>query len=321
MRACGRLTDVKGLMVGHWTDVDGGTGCTVVLCEIPFIASVDVRGGAPGTRETDLLAPGRLVERVDAILLAGGSAFGLGAAEGVVRWLHERGRGHPTGVIPVPIVPAAIIFDLGVGRPVWPDASAGYSAVDSATVEFERGCVGVGTGATVGKSSGPYLATKGGVGTASMEIPGGLIVGALVVVNALGNVTDPETGRVIAGARSPDGGFVGAGDWAGVGWEAAAMGNTTLGVVATNANLDRCGAYRMAQVAHDGLARTIRPSHTQFDGDTVFSVATGERDADLSLICAAAADALAASVLDAVRSATALHGFPASGELLSEGTQ
>ena len=191
----GSLTDIAGLSVGHWSDFDALTGCTVVLCERPFTASVEVRGGAPGTRETDLLAPGRLVERIDAILLAGGSAFGLAAADGVVRWLHERGRGHPTAVMPVPIVPAAIIYDLNVGAPSWPNGDAGYAAVAAAGVAFERGCVGAGVGATVGKFAPGGTPMKSGLGTASLHGPSGLRVGALAVVNALGNVVDPRRRR------------------------------------------------------------------------------------------------------------------------------
>ena len=189
------LTDVGGLLVGHWTDPESITGCTVVLCEEPHPASVDVRGGAPGTRETDLLAPGRLVERVDAIVLSGGSAFGLAAAQGTVQWLYEHGRGFPTGVVPVPIVPAAIIFDLWLGRPEWPGPEAGYAATAAASPLFETGCVGAGTGATIGKFAGLAAAMKSGIGTASLTTVDGLVVAALMVVNALGSVVDPSTGR------------------------------------------------------------------------------------------------------------------------------
>ncbi len=307
----GCLTDIEGLLVGHWTDEANLTGCTVVWCQEPFVASVDVRGGAPGTRETDLLAPGRLVERVDAILLTGGSAFGLAAADGVMRRLGEQGRGHPTGVIPVPIVPTAVIFDLGLGEPVWPGPEAGYAAAVAAEREFATGCVGAGTGASVGKFLGPAAAMKSGLGTACLLGPGSLRVAALAVVNALGNVIDPETGRAIAGARSPEGGLVDFGGVQGVRPLTASLENTVIAVVATNAELDRAGAWRLAQIAQDGLARSIRPAHTQLDGDTVFSLATGEVAADLSLVAAMAVDALAASVVDAVRSATGMGGLPA----------
>jgi L-aminopeptidase/D-esterase-like protein len=314
MTPFGKLTDIPGLLVGHWTDPDALTGCTVVRGERRLLASGEVRGGAPGTRETDLLWPGRLVERVDAILLGGGSAFGLGAADGVMRYFVEQGQGHPTAVMPVPIVPAAIIFDLGLGRPEWPGPDAGYQAAQSASVEFECGSVGAGTGATVGKFLGFGRATKSGLGTSCLEGPGGLRVGALVAVNALGCVVDLDTGRVVAGARG-DGGFIpfsGRPPQLPIGRE---PGNTVVAVVATNARMDRAGAWRMAQAAHDGIARAVHPAHTIYDGDTVFSLATEEVDADPLLVQSLAADALAAAILHGVLSATGAGGLPAAGDL------
>jgi len=314
----GQLSDVSGIRVGHWTDRESLTGCSVILCEQPFVCSVDVRGGAPGTRETDLLVPGRLVEQVDAIVLAGGSAFGLAAADGVMRWLHERGRGYPTGVVPVPIVPAAIIFDLGLGRPAWPDAAAGYAAAAAAAREFETGCVGAGTGASVGKFLDPLQATKSGLGTASLRGPGGLIVAALAVVNALGNVVRSPDSKVIAGARLPTGGFA---DFMSQHIQPAPpFGNTVIGVVATNATLSRPGAQRVAQVAHDGIARAIRPAHTLHDGDTIFVLATGEVGADLSLVGEFGAEAFALAIVNAVLTATACGGLPAARDVAGVGS-
>lgn len=304
----GSLTDVTGITVGHWTDGEALTGCTVVMCEQPFVASGDVRGGAPGTRETDLLAPGRLVERVDAIVLAGGSAFGLAAADGVMQYLREKGRGHPTAAMPVPIVPAAIIYDLDIGRPEWPTAESGYRAAAAAERNFACGCVGAGTGATVGKMLGPAQATKSGLGTASVQGPGGLVVGALAVVNSLGNVHDPDTGAMIAGARPP------AEDAADPG-----VGNTLVAVVATNAALDRAQAWRLAQTAHDGMALAVRPAHTLYDGDTVFSLATGEVPANPVIVAVLSVQALASAIVHAVRSATSAGGLPAASDLTSDG--
>ncbi len=307
IRPSGSLTDVPGVLVGHWTDENALTGCTVILCRKPHIASVDVRGGGPGTRETDLLLPGRLVERVDAIVLAGGSAFGLAAADGVMQFLHERGRGHPTAVMPVPIVPAAIIYDLGIGRPEWPTPASGYQAAASAGAAFECGCVGAGTGATVGKMLGPAAATKSGIGTASLAGPNGVVVGALAVVNSLGNVHDPDTGELLAGSR-PDAQQVAPG-------APRSVGNTLIAVVATNAILDRSQAWRMAQTAHDGMARAVRPVHTLYDGDTVFSLATGEVAADPVMVAALSVDAMGAAIVHAVLSATGAGGLPAASDL------
>ena len=309
------LTAISGLMVGHHTLAQRPTGCSVVLCPQGAVAGVDVRGAAPGTRETDLLAPGNTVPHVHAILLSGGSAFGLDAATGVMRWLEERGHGLRVGPACVPIVPAAVIFDLGVGdHRLRPDAQAGYAACDQASADpVPSGNVGAGAGATVGKVFGPELAMKGGVGHALIEV-GPWQVGALIVCNALGDVVNPDNGEVVAGARtsatslerlniqqallkgkSPTAPMKGA--------------NTTIGVVACNARLDKAQAARLATAGHDGLARTIKPVHTPMDGDTLFGLATGicEQTPDPMLLCAMAAEAVTQATLNAVRSATGLR--------------
>jgi len=302
------LTAVKGISVGHTTLAEAATGCTVILCPEGAVAGVDVRGSAPGTRETDLLHPVNTVQMVHAILLTGGSAFGLAAADGVMRWLEERRIGFDVGVAVVPIVPAAVLFDLMIGRAdVRPTAADGYAACDAATTDpVARGSVGAGTGATVGKLFGPAFAAKTGIGSAARTIHGGITVAALVALNAFGDVVDPANGTIIAGARRPDGspGFADTmahlhGDLAGT---MLAFGqNTTLAVVATNAALTKSAATKMAQMAHDGLARTIRPIHTMLDGDTIFALGTGKADAsaDVSVLGAVAAAVLADAVLDA----------------------
>ncbi|MGH2495165.1 MAG: P1 family peptidase [Ktedonobacteraceae bacterium] len=308
------ITDIPGIRVGHDTNLEAGTGCTVILCDTPATGGVDVRGGAPATRETDLLRPMNLVEGINAIVLTGGSAFGLDAASGVMRYLEERGIGHDTGVARVPIVPAAAIFDLAFGSAsIRPDAASGYRACEQASGDaVEQGTIGAGTGATVGKMAGPAFMMKGGLGSASMQLADGSIVGAVVVVNALGDIIDPQTQKTIAGARNPDGhGFLAANPF----------GNTTIAVVATSAALTREQANKMAQMAHDGMAQTIRPAHTMFDGDTVFALALGPTSQQLhdsplaaihiSAIGAAAAATLARAIVKAVRNATPLHGVPA----------
>lgn len=314
------LTRVPGILVGHYTDTDAATGCTVILTPTGAIGGVDVRGGAPGTRETDLLAPTCMVERVNAIMLSGGSAFGLAAADGAMRWLEERGYGFDVTVAKVPIVPAAILFDLGVGRAdVRPDAAAGYAACEAASAgPIAEGTVGAGTGATVGKLLGFASCTKGGVGTAARQLPDGLIVAALVAVNALGDVVDPATGVVVAGARGVDGrSFPGAVNVLGAtsAPQPALMSNTTLAVVATNAQLTKATATKVAQMAHDGYARAIRPVHTPQDGDTCFVLSLGEHSASLSLIGLLAAEVVAEAIVRAVKAATGLHGIPAASEL------
>lgn len=317
------LTDVPGLKVGHWSDLEAATGCTVVLCPEGAVAGVDVRGSAPGTRETDLLDPVCMVDKVHAVLLGGGSAFGLAAADGVMRWLEEHNYGFDVGVAKVPIVPAAILFDLPLGRAdIRPDAAAGYAACQAATDgPVPQGNVGAGTGATVGKALGFQQATKAGLGAASKAIGDGIVIAALVAVNAFGDVYNPDTQQIIAGTRRPDGGFadtvkVAQAMAGGTLADLLAGANTTLAVVATNAALTKSGATKVAQMAHDGLARTIRPIHTHFDGDTVFALSLGSKQTDLSLVGALAADVLADAVVSAVMSAESLGGLPSARELL-----
>lgn len=308
------ITDVPGIRVGHVTDREALTGCTVVLCPTKgAVGGVDQRGGAPGTRETDLLRPMHMVQRVHAVLLAGGSAFGLDAASGVVRWLEEKGVGFDARAAKVPIVPAAILFDLEVGDArVRPDAAMGYAACEMAAAwqasdgPVAQGRVGVGTGCTVGKILGPGNAAKGGVGMASADLGGGLVVGAIMAVNAFGDVVDPSTGQILAGAQSQRGegfadtlatmkGMVGK-----TILRFASRSNTVIGVVATNGKLKKEGANKVAQMAHDGLARAIRPAHTMFDGDTIFAVATGKKAADANLVGAFAAEVVAQAIVRAV---------------------
>jgi len=309
------ITAVRGLRCGHFTDPRRPTGCTVVLALEGAVAGVDVRGCAPGTRETDLLSPLNSVETVHAVLLAGGSAFGLDAAGGVMRWLDERGIGMQVGPVRVPIVPAAILFDLWVGDArIRPDAAAGYAACDAATQDPPaQGNVGAGAGATVGKLFGIEHAMKGGIGSAALTVSG-ITVAALVAVNAVGDVVDPSTGHIVAGARTADG--LGRRDTVqamlrGEGtWQLQAAAATTLGIVATDAVLTKPQANKLAQMAHDGLARCIRPVHTPSDGDTIFALATGAagRTVDLTLLATLAAEATAAAVLNAVRAARSLGG-------------
>jgi L-aminopeptidase/D-esterase-like protein len=300
------LTSVPGIRVGHWTDLEAATGCTVVLCETAAVAGVDVRGAAPATRETDLLRPGSLVGRAHAILLSGGSAFGLDAATGVVRFLEEHGVGFATPAGVVPIVSAACLFDLGIGRPeVRPDAASGYAACVVASTAVEEGCVGAGTGATVAKMGGPDGAVKSGIGTAGRELENGIRVTALVAVNAVGSVFDPWSGSALATPRTPT---RGAAPFAGT--------NTTIGVIATNARLDSAGVNRLATLGHDGLAMAIRPAHTLHDGDTLFALSlpgdATQPNVDPMALGAAAAEVVAEAILRGVRAATPLHGIPAA---------
>jgi len=313
----GAITDVPGIKVGHFTEARRPTGCTVILTEEGAVGGVEVRGAAPGTRETDLLDPGNLVEKVHAILLAGGSAFGLEAATGVVRWLEEKGFGFPAGPARVPIVPAAILFDLTVGDArIRPDAAAGYAAAEAAgTGAPAEGSVGAGTGATVGKLFGAARAMKGGIGTASVKV-GAITVGAIVAVNAVGDVIDPVTGAVVAGARDAEGrrplgataavlrGELPASMQAGMA--------TTIGVVATDAALTKAQCKRLAGAAHDGLARTIDPIHTMADGDTVFALSTGKAGlpGNMMALGAIVPQVMAAAVLRAVRAARAVGPSP-----------
>jgi L-aminopeptidase/D-esterase-like protein len=316
----GGLTDVKGIKVGHFTRPERPTGCTVVLAEAGAVAGVDVRGAAPGTIETDLLNPVNLVDQVHAVFLSGGSAFGLDVATGVRKYLYERKIGYETRVAKVPIVPGAIIFDLGVGdRPeIWPTADCGYRAAATASDgRIAEGNVGAGAGATVGKWGGGG-AMKGGIGTASISVPNGpgaLVVAALVAVNSVGDVIDPRSGTLLAGVRSSDGkGMADARKLLRAGTAGAkAAQNTTIGVVATNARLTKVQATKVAQMAHDGVARAIYPAHTMADGDTIFALATGEvATTDISRVGAIAADAVAEAIVRAVQAAESIPGFPAA---------
>jgi L-aminopeptidase/D-esterase-like protein len=320
--AAGSITDVQGVKVGHFTETRRPTGCTVLLFEKGATAGVDVRGSAPGTRETDLLNPTNSVQQVQAILLAGGSAFGLDAASGVVRYLDEHRLGYAVGDIVVPIVPAAILYDLELGdSKIRPNAESGYKACQAATTErVVEGNVGAGAGATIGKMFGPKQAMKSGLGTASVRVGNtGIVVGAIVAVNAVGDVVDPKTGKIVAGARKADGsGFVDSMARIREGYSVQANGaNTTIGVVATNAALDKTQMTKVAQMAHDGLARTIYPVHTPSDGDTIFAVATGSSAARANhgAIGALAADVMARAVLRAVMSARGIPGIPSYRDL------
>lgn len=325
--SAGSITDVEGVKVGHFTDSRRPTGCTVLLFEKGATAGVDVRGSAPGTRETDLLNPVNTVQQVQAILLAGGSAYGLDAASGVVRYLEEHGLGFHMGSITVPIVPAAILYDLAVGDPkIRPTAESGYKASQAASAgKVAEGNVGAGAGATIGKMFGPKSAMKSGIGAASIRIgKTGIVVGAIVAVNAVGDVVDPKTGRIIAGARKLDGpGFLDSMAQLRQGRqvELPIGSNSTIGVVATNVAFDKTQMTKIAQMAHDGLARTINPAHTLADGDTIFAVATGAISARAShgAIGALAADVVAQAVLRAVMSARGLPGLPAYSDLHTGG--
>ncbi|MGQ9572462.1 MAG: P1 family peptidase [Dehalococcoidia bacterium] len=318
------LIAVPGLRVGHWSDRRAATGCTVVLCEAGAVAAVDARGGAPGTRETDVLRPGNLVERVQAVLLSGGSAFGLDAAAGVMRYLEEQGAGFPTPGGPVPIVVGAVLYDLSIGRAdVRPDAAAGYAACQAAKGgRILQGSVGAGCGATAGKALGMARAVKGGIGSASEGAASGIVVGALVAVNCFGEVIDPDSGRILAGPRDEKGGFLSTLDILRRRPPSAPLGgftNSTIGVVATNACLSREQAYRLAVMAHDGLARAVRPAHTPVDGDVLFALATGASEAPVDLVTlgALAARAVERAIVRAVREARGLAGVPAVKEWAS----
>ena len=307
------ITDVAGIEVGHFTDPRRPTGCSVIIARQGAVAGVDVRGAAPGTRETDLLQPANLVERVHAITLSGGSAWGLDAASGVMQWLEEHEIGLPVGFGLVPIVPAAVLFDLPVGdHRIRPDARAGYAACAAATSSAPaQGNVGAGAGALVGKLFGIAHAMKGGIGTASLRVDG-VTVGAIVACNAVGDVVDPVTGAVIAGARTDDGRSLRNSRAALLAGQPIAPllagTNTTIGVIATDAMLSKPQAQRLAQVAHDGLARTINPVHTMLDGDTLFALATGQsgKTANMLLLATLAAEVTARAV---VRAITAARGM------------
>lgn len=317
------ITDVPGVLVGHATDLDALTGCTVIIIEGGAVAGVDQRGGAPGTRETDALQPMHLVEKAHAVLLAGGSAFGLDAASGVMRFLEENGVGFDTGYARVPIVPAAVLYDLGIGKAtVRPTAEMGYQACKNASKLLPaEGNVGAGTGATVGKIFGMRQAMKSGIGTSSVDLGGGLIVGAIIATNAFGDVIDPNTGKIIAGARTMD-------NSAEIPFadtletmksllgktvlHFSSRHNTVIGTIATNAKLNKDEVNKVAQMAHNGLARAIRPAHTMFDGDTLFALATGKKKADVNLIGAYAAECVASAILRSVQQASPVAQLPAA---------
>jgi L-aminopeptidase/D-esterase-like protein len=326
MKLDNAITDVRGIEVGHAQNEEALTGCTVILSRKGAVAGVDVRGGASGTRETDLLDPINFVEKVHAITLAGGSAFGLDAASGVMKYLEEKKIGFNTGIAKVPIIPAAILYDLGIGQAdVRPDAVMGYEAAASASSgKPAEGNVGAGTGASVGKMFGAKLSMKSGEGTASMDIGGGVVVGALVAVNAWGDVVDPNTNEIIAGLRS---GKVGPARVGGREYFAetlimmrkpvgrslmklATRVNTVIGVVATNAKLTKAQATKVAQMAQDGIARTIRPAHTMLDGDVIFALSTGNRKADVTSVGAFAAEVMAQAIIRGVKMASEAGGLP-----------
>ena len=317
------ITSVPGIEAGHYTDLRNATGCTVVLCSRGAVGGVDVRGGSPGTRETDLLQPARRVDQLFAVSLSGGSAFGLDAATGVMAWLEEHDTGYRvTPDVIVPIVSSAIIYDLGlITSKVRPGPQEGRSACNAASADpLAEGTVGAGTGATVAKTGGTHRACKGGLGSSSIRLPGGAMVGALVVVNSIGGIRDPYTGELVAGPRRHDGTFD---DPVGILLDGspaqmpAGPVNTTIGVVATDAKLTREEANYMARVSHNGLSMTIHPCHTIRDGDTMFAMSTGESqdEVDLTTLGAAAAEVSARAVLRAVRLATGLGGIPAVSEL------
>jgi L-aminopeptidase/D-esterase-like protein len=334
----GSLTDVPGLRVGHWTALDAGTGCTVILCDTGgAVAGVDVRGGAPGTRETDLLRPECTVQRVHAVVLAGGSAYGLAAADGVMSYLEEQGVGYDVGIARVPIVPAAVLFDLPIVRADRrPDAAAGRAACAAACAgPVAQGSIGAGCGATVGKVKGLRYACKGGLGSASIRTAGGLIVAALAVVNAYGNILDPATGQTIAGARRHLHPAAGGEDQAAAVSRDAAFedpvailaaegaptfsgSNTTLAVVATNCRLTKSECSKVAQMAHDGLSRAVRPVHSGIDGDVTFALSCGEHPAQADLVGALAADVVAQAIVNGVYAAKSVGGIPCLQDLAAD---
>ena len=325
------ITDIPGIRVGQAQDPQALTGCTVILAENGAVCGVDQRGGAPGTRETDLLRPMHLVNAVHAVVLTGGSAFGLDCASGVMRYLEEQKIGFDTGFARVPIVPAAVLYDLGIGSPSRrPDADMGYQAALAASAQPpQQGNFGAGTGATVGKILGPANAMKSGIGTASMEIGGGIKVAAIIAVNAFGDILDPKTQHILAGARTTTiaGVRVGSGDifadteavlrtFAGRAILSFTAGhNTVIGAVATNAKLTNEEANKVAQMAHNGLALTIRPAHTMLDGDTLFALATGKKKADVNLVGAFSVHVVAQAVVNAVLAAAPAGGLPSHSSL------
>jgi L-aminopeptidase/D-esterase-like protein len=318
------LTAVEGLRVGSITLAERPTGCTVIVVDGEgAVGGVAQRGGAPGTRETDLLDPANMVDKVNAVVLSGGSAFGLDAATGTVRWLEEQNMGWDVRIAKVPIVPAAILFDLPVGGnpKIRPTADCGYKAAAAATSgPVQEGSIGAGAGATVGKMGGPGRSMKAGLGSYAIAMPNGLVVAAIVAVNAVGDIIDPDSGKVVAGVRTAENTFADARQILRAGPPAAPPRpgeNTTIGVVATNARLSKADAHRMALMADDGFARAIFPSHTMGDGDTVFSLATGKwaGEANITQIGALAADVMARAIVRAATEATGLPNLPAARDL------
>ncbi len=316
------ITDVPGIRVGHYTDRRGLTGCTAILCESSVAAAVDTRGGAPGTRETDVLGLGNLVRKCHAVVLTGGSAFGLAAADGVMRWLAERGEGFPTAHRPVPIVSAAVLYDLGIGDPMAaPTAEDGYRAASRAKGgAVAEGSVGAGTGATVSKLLGPDFCLKGGLGTASLLGPNGIVVGAIVATNPVGSLSDPSTGRLVAGPRGARGRFVSLPDALAkrtAAMEAAPGENTTLICIATNAKLEPHQLQRLCTHAHDGFARVVAPAHTLADGDIAFAISMGSLEVqphDVLTVGALAARAVEIALLRSVMLAKGAKGVPSAAE-------
>jgi L-aminopeptidase/D-esterase-like protein len=312
------LTDIPGIRVGQVSDFEAITGCTAILCEAGAVGGVDIRGSATGTEEIATLDPGHVTPQVHGILLAGGSAFGLEAASGVRRYLERRGVGYPTGAAKVPILPAAILYDLGIGKAnVRPNLAMGEAAATAATEgAVQEGSVGAGTGATVGKIFGMKQAMKSGVGSFTVTLPGGVLVSALVAVNALGDVRDPSTGKIVAGARKTAEGRDFADSEAQMksgGSGSQRGGNTTLAVVVTNARLTKVQATKLAQLGSLGMARTIYPVNTMFDGDTTFALSLGDKTADVNALGSAAAEAVAQAILRAVKLAKTLGGVPGLG--------
>ncbi|MDE2717261.1 MAG: P1 family peptidase [Chloroflexota bacterium] len=319
----GAITDVAGIEVGHTTDREHGSGCTVLLCRDGAVGGVDVRGSAPGTRETDLLRPTNHVSEVHAVVLSGGSAFGLDSASGVVRYLAEHDIGYRAGSVTVPIVPAAILFDIGIAKHgVHPQSDDGYAAcLNASDGVVEEGSVGAGAGATVAKTQGLDRAIKGGIGTASVDLGNGITVGAIMAVNAVGGVYDPDTGDLVAGPRNDHGGMDDPMEALLLDNDAATPApfgsNTTIGTVATNAALTKEEANKLASIAHDGLALAVRPAHTMRDGDTMFAVATGTEPgkADMLRLGAAVVVCVARAIVRGIRCATGLEGIPSVQEL------
>jgi len=312
------LTDIPGIRVGHVSDYEAITGCTAILCEAGAVGGVDIRGSATGTEETPTLDPGHVAPQVHGILLAGGSAFGLEAASGVRRYLEHRGVGYDTGAARVPIVPAAILYDLNIGKPhVRPTVAMGEAAAAAATTgAVQEGSVGAGTGATVGKILGIKQAMKSGIGSFTVALPNGVLVSILVAVNAFGDVRDPATGKILAGARQAPGSheFADSQEYMKRGAAGAVGGrNTTLAVVATNARLTKVQARKLAELAGLGMARTVYPVNTMFDGDIVFALSLGDRQADVNALGVAAAEAVAAAIVRAVKFAKTLGGVPGLG--------